>query len=132
MRGRAERIAVDRNGHDVLADGRLPFGALAETDHQLAKRRSPVLIGGLTKSRAQVSDGSAEGPCRAQKKSPCWTNVVIAINNRVGVKSERRRDSTYARGLDGTWGMYAGLDRAPKGRNETGPWWRRNDECGKH
>jgi len=27
--------------------------------------------------------------------------------------------SAYARGLDGLWGMYQWLDRAPKGRNET-------------
>lgn len=36
--------------------------------------------------------------------------------------------STYARGLDSLWGMYQWLDRAPKGRNETGVWWRRHDE----
>lgn len=36
--------------------------------------------------------------------------------------------STYARGLDGLWGMYQWLDRAPLGRNETGVWWRRRDE----
>jgi predicted dithiol-disulfide oxidoreductase (DUF899 family) len=36
--------------------------------------------------------------------------------------------STYARGLDVLWGMYQWLDRAPKGRNETGPWFRRRDE----
>jgi predicted dithiol-disulfide oxidoreductase (DUF899 family) len=36
--------------------------------------------------------------------------------------------STYSRGVDGLWGMYQWLDRAPKGRNETGPWWRRHDE----
>ncbi len=36
--------------------------------------------------------------------------------------------SAYARGLDGLWGMYQWLDRAPRGRNETGPWWRRHDE----
>jgi predicted dithiol-disulfide oxidoreductase (DUF899 family) len=36
--------------------------------------------------------------------------------------------STYARGLDGLWGMYQWLDRAPKGRNETGAWFRRRDE----
>ena len=36
--------------------------------------------------------------------------------------------STYARGLDGLWGMFQWLDRAPKGRNETGLWWRRHDE----
>ena len=39
--------------------------------------------------------------------------------------------STYARGLDGLWSMYQWLDRAPKGRNETGLWWRRHDEYGK-
>ncbi len=36
--------------------------------------------------------------------------------------------STYARGLDGLWGMYQWLDRAPKGRNETGMWFRRKYE----
>lgn len=36
--------------------------------------------------------------------------------------------STYARGLDGLWGMYQWLDRAPLGRNEAGVWWRRHDE----
>jgi predicted dithiol-disulfide oxidoreductase (DUF899 family) len=36
--------------------------------------------------------------------------------------------STYARGLDGLWGMYQWLDRAPLGRNEKGVWWRRHDE----
>ncbi len=39
--------------------------------------------------------------------------------------------STYARGLDGLWGMYQWLDRAPRGRNETGVWWRRHDEYDK-
>ena len=36
--------------------------------------------------------------------------------------------SSYARGLDGLWGMYQWLDRAPLGRNENGMWWRRHDE----
>ena len=39
--------------------------------------------------------------------------------------------STYARGLDGLWGMYQWLDRAPRGRNEQGIWWRRHDEYGR-
>jgi predicted dithiol-disulfide oxidoreductase (DUF899 family) len=39
--------------------------------------------------------------------------------------------STYARGLDGLWGMYQWLDRAPRGRNETDAWWRRHDEYNK-
>jgi predicted dithiol-disulfide oxidoreductase (DUF899 family) len=38
--------------------------------------------------------------------------------------------------LDSLWGMYQWLDRAPKGRNETGlyetgPWWHRHDEYDK-
>jgi predicted dithiol-disulfide oxidoreductase (DUF899 family) len=42
--------------------------------------------------------------------------------------------SAYARGLDGLWGMYQWLDRAPLGRNETRTddaplsWFRRHDE----
>jgi predicted dithiol-disulfide oxidoreductase (DUF899 family) len=36
--------------------------------------------------------------------------------------------SAYARGVDGLWSMYQWLDRAPKGRNETGIWFRRHDE----
>ena len=36
--------------------------------------------------------------------------------------------SAYSRGVDAIWGMYPWLDRAPKGRNETGVWWRRHDE----
>jgi predicted dithiol-disulfide oxidoreductase (DUF899 family) len=37
--------------------------------------------------------------------------------------------SSYARGLDGLWGAYQWLDRAPLGRNEeNGVWWRRHDE----
>jgi len=41
--------------------------------------------------------------------------------------------SAYARGVDGLWGMYEWLDRAPRGRNETGArsplnWFRRHDE----
>jgi predicted dithiol-disulfide oxidoreductase (DUF899 family) len=36
--------------------------------------------------------------------------------------------SAYERGIDGLWGMYQWLDRAPLGRNETGLWWRRHDE----
>jgi predicted dithiol-disulfide oxidoreductase (DUF899 family) len=40
--------------------------------------------------------------------------------------------SAYARGLDGLWGAYQWLDRAPKGRNEPDFWWRRHDEYANH
>ena len=39
--------------------------------------------------------------------------------------------SAYARGVDGLWGMYQWLDRAPKGRNEKDFWLRRHDEYDK-
>jgi predicted dithiol-disulfide oxidoreductase (DUF899 family) len=36
--------------------------------------------------------------------------------------------SAYERGIDVLWGMYQWLDRAPRGRNESGIWYRRHDE----
>ncbi|HEY9230120.1 MAG TPA: thioredoxin family protein [Gemmatimonadaceae bacterium] len=39
--------------------------------------------------------------------------------------------SAYSRGVDSLWGMYQWLDRAPKGRNENGMWWRHHDMYGK-
>ncbi len=36
--------------------------------------------------------------------------------------------STYARGTDALWGMFQWLDRAPRGRNESGRWYRLHDE----
>jgi predicted dithiol-disulfide oxidoreductase (DUF899 family) len=35
--------------------------------------------------------------------------------------------SAYSRGVDSLWGMYQWLDRAPKGRNEQGVWWKHHD-----
>jgi predicted dithiol-disulfide oxidoreductase (DUF899 family) len=68
----------------------------------------------------------------------CGTDVATFSRERPGLSAFVLEDgavyhtySTYARGLDGLWGMYQWLDRAPKGRNETGMWWRRNDEYGK-
>ena len=64
------------------------------------------------------------------------TDTATYIRERPGMTAFALEDgavhhtySTYARGLDGLWGMYQWLDRAPKGRNETGVWWwRRHDE----
>ena len=63
------------------------------------------------------------------------TDALTYIRERPGMSAFVREDgavyhtySTYARGLDGLWGMYQWLDRAPLGRNETGMWWRRHDE----
>jgi predicted dithiol-disulfide oxidoreductase (DUF899 family) len=63
------------------------------------------------------------------------TDAATYTRERPGMSTFAREDgvvyhaySTYARGLDGLWGMYQWLDRAPKGRNETDLWWRRHDE----
>jgi predicted dithiol-disulfide oxidoreductase (DUF899 family) len=66
----------------------------------------------------------------------CGTDPATYIRERPGMSAFVLEDSvvyhtysTYARGLDGLWGMYQWLDRAPLGRNEPGgPWWRRHDE----
>lgn len=68
----------------------------------------------------------------------CGTDAATFSRDRPGLSTFVREDgvvyhaySTYARGVDGLWGMYQWLDRAPRGRNETGVWWRRHDEYGK-
>jgi predicted dithiol-disulfide oxidoreductase (DUF899 family) len=78
-----------------------------------------------------------EGPV-AQMAAATGTDVATYTRERPGMSAFAFEDgavyhtySTYARGLDGLWGMYQWLDRAPKGRNETGIWWRRHDEYDK-
>jgi predicted dithiol-disulfide oxidoreductase (DUF899 family) len=67
----------------------------------------------------------------------CGTDAATYTRERPGMSAFVLEDgvvyhtySTFARGLDGLWGMYQWLDRAPKGRNETetGASWRRHDE----
>lgn len=65
----------------------------------------------------------------------CGTDAASFSRDRPGLSAFAMRDgavfhtySTFARGLDAVWSMYPWLDRAPLGRNETGPWWRRHDE----
>ena len=74
----------------------------------------------------------------ARFAATCGTDARTYMRDRPGMSAFALEDgvvyhtySTYARGLDGLWGMYQWLDRAPKGRNETGVWWRRHDEYGK-
>jgi predicted dithiol-disulfide oxidoreductase (DUF899 family) len=80
----------------------------------------------------------APGPV-VEFAATCGTDAPTYSRDRPGLSTFVREDgavyhtySTYARGLDGLWGMYQWLDRAPKGRNETGPWFRRHDEYDRH
>ncbi|HET7550200.1 MAG TPA: DUF899 domain-containing protein [Gemmatimonadaceae bacterium] len=71
----------------------------------------------------------------AQTAARAGVDVATFIRERPGMSAFVLEDgvvyhsySAYARGLDGLWGMYQWLDRAPLGRNEQGIWWRRHDE----
>ena len=77
--------------------------------------RNPVLI--------EIASGAGTDPATYRKEGPGIS--AFALEDGVVFHTY----SSYARGVDGIWGMYAWLDRAPLGRNESGRfWWRRHDE----
>ena len=93
---------------------------------------APEPLAGKTAEASTTPDG--EGPV-AQIAATTGTDVNTYTRERPGMSAFTLEDgvvyhtySTYARGLDGLWGMYQWLDRAPKGRNETAVWWRRRGE----
>lgn len=84
---------------------------------------------------SQVITRLGEGPV-AQLAAASGTDLAGYMREAPGLSAFVLEDgvvyhtySAYSRGLDALWGMYAWLDRAPKGRNEaSGPWVRRHDE----
>ena len=103
-------------------DGELPGFA--------AYRREPVF------EWRSGQEGRGEG-AEARFAAMCGTDAATYQRERPGLSAFVLEDgavfhtySAYARGVDGIWGAYQWLDRAPKGRNETGVWWRRHDEYG--
>ncbi|MBY3049452.1 DUF899 domain-containing protein [Rhizobium laguerreae] len=96
---------------------------------------APEPLPGRTVQEWQPRD--SEAPI-TQIAAMTGTDVPTYTRDRPGVSAFELIDgavyhsySSYARGLDGLWGMYQWLDRAPKGRNETGIWWRHRDRYGK-
>lgn len=84
---------------------------------------------------SHAMDRDPPPPAVAQFAATCGTDAATYSLDRPGMSAFVCEDgvvyhtySTYARGLDGLWGMLQWLDRAPRGRNETGVWWRRHDE----
>jgi predicted dithiol-disulfide oxidoreductase (DUF899 family) len=80
-------------------------------------------------------DQKEPSPVVSQIAGGCGVDAPTFMRDRPGMSTFVQEDgaiyhaySTYARGLDGLWGMYQWLDRAPLGRNEQGVWWRRHDE----
>jgi predicted dithiol-disulfide oxidoreductase (DUF899 family) len=114
------------SGSDFNAD----FGVSITEEQQ---RRGGVEYNYRRGGHAMVADQLPEPV--AQFAAMCGTDAPTYTRDRPGMSAFVLEDgvvyhtySTYARGLDGLWGMYQWLDRAPRGRNETGPWWRRHDE----
>jgi predicted dithiol-disulfide oxidoreductase (DUF899 family) len=101
------------------------------------RREAPWPVRGGAAPVAEIpSRSTPDGPTTFAAMS--GTDVATYTRERPGMSAFALVDgivyhaySSYARGLDGLWGMYQWLDRAPKGRNETGVWWRRHDEYGK-
>jgi predicted dithiol-disulfide oxidoreductase (DUF899 family) len=97
-------------------------------------RREPPMD--LLGKAPPLSSSAPEGP--TEFASASGTDVDTYTRERPGVSAFAQNDgivyhtySAYSRGVDGLWGMYQWLDRAPKGRNEDGGlWWRRHDEYG--
>ena len=86
-----------------------------------------------------MDETTAPPPIVVELAATCGTDALAYTRQRPGMSAFALEEgvvyhtySTYARGLDGLWGMYQWLDRAPKGRNETGVWWLRHDEYNKH
>jgi predicted dithiol-disulfide oxidoreductase (DUF899 family) len=87
-------------------------------------------------SGGHAMDNENASPPVRQFAATCGTDPLTYTRDRPGMSAFVRHDgavyhtySCYARGLDGLWGAYQWLDRAPLGRNEQdGPWWRRHDE----
>jgi predicted dithiol-disulfide oxidoreductase (DUF899 family) len=81
-----------------------------------------------------LREAGAEGGA-AEHAAMTGTDTATYLREQPGMSAFALEDgvvyhtySAYARGLDTLWGMYQWLDRAPKGRNETGAWFRRRDE----
>jgi predicted dithiol-disulfide oxidoreductase (DUF899 family) len=90
-----------------------------------------------TRDVTPVLEASGEGPV-AQVAAATGTDVATYMREAPGMSAFALEDgvvyhtySAYSRGVDGLWAMYQWLDRAPKGRNESGIWFRRRDEYGK-
>ena len=84
-------------------------------------RREPGWKGGSEGTRA-IANTTGTDPATYTRERPGMSAFVLEDG------AIYHTYSTYSRGLDGLWGMYQWLDRAPRGRNEQGMWWKRHDE----
>ena len=98
------------------------------------RREAPMAAAVLERTLPEWQQLGAEVPV-GQIAASAGTDVATFLRERPGLSAFALRDgvvyhtySTFARGLDGLWGMYQWLDRAPLGRNERGVWLRHRDK----
>ena len=98
-------------------------------------RREPPARDTLVGKTAREWESPDDQGVEAQVAAMTGTDVATYTRERPGMSAFALEDgvvyhtySAYARGLDVLWSTYQWLDRAPRGRNETGFWWRRHDE----
>jgi predicted dithiol-disulfide oxidoreductase (DUF899 family) len=106
--------------------------------HTEEEWRSGAVEYNFRKSDFRLPEGGEQDPFIAQITASVGTDWPTYFLEGPGMSAFALEDgvvyhtySTYERGVDGIWGTYAWLDRAPLGRNETSEWWRRHDEYGK-
>ncbi|HEV3088011.1 MAG TPA: DUF899 domain-containing protein [Candidatus Elarobacter sp.] len=115
------------------------FGSDFNYDFQVAHTKEQEQSGAVEYNFRTTDTRSAQEPSEdswlAQIASSTGTDATTYMREAPGVSAFALEDgvvyhtySAYARGLDGLWGMYQWLDRAPLGRNETDWWFRRHDE----
>jgi predicted dithiol-disulfide oxidoreductase (DUF899 family) len=121
-------------GSDFNADMNVHFTEEQQREggieYNFRREEGAPLVGRDTASWGQEEEGPV-----AQVAAMAGTDVATFTRERPGMSAFALEDgavyhtySAYARGLDGLWGMYQWLDRAPKGRNEDSFWMRRRDE----
>ena len=98
-------------------------GGVAEYNYGQRDLR-PALDAGPESTVAQVAAMTGTDPATYLRQAPGISAFALEDG------AVYHTYSAYARGIDGLWSMYQWLDRAPRGRNETGMWFRRHDEYG--
>jgi predicted dithiol-disulfide oxidoreductase (DUF899 family) len=114
------------------------FGSDFNYDFQAAVTKEQWLSGAVEYNFREID---LRPPAGEESSRDAWSESIVGTDWETyrregpGVSAFALEDgvvyhtySAYARGLDGLWGMYQWLDRAPLGRNETGMWWRRHNE----
>jgi len=114
------------------------FGSDFNYDFQAAVTKEQWLSGAVEYNFREMD---LRAPTGEESSINAWSESIVGTNWETyrregpGVSAFTVEDgvvyhtySAYSRGLDGLWGMYQWLDRAPLGRNESGFWWRRHDE----